>query len=151
MRVVVQLAHWVRTGCFEVGARPGKRRVPSIARWPPPPGAAIESALEFLESRTMLSGTPGPISGPVPAVPDGPMFNLVLEPSAGGSLGSLAGEIARAGGTAEATGLPGYFLVQAPAEEVGPLETQLAASPAVEYAAAPRTAAGRGFAQQPEL
>ncbi len=102
-------------------------------------GAAIRSGLELLESRTMLSGTQGPISGPVSAVPEGPMLNLVLEPSAGGSLGSLAGVITRAGGTVEATGMPGYFLVQAPAAAVGPLEAQLTASPAVEYVAAPRT------------
>ena len=72
------------------------------------------------------------------------MLNLVLAPGTGGSLGPLAGMIAKAGGSVAPTGIPGYYVVQAPAAEIGSLQTQLASIPAVEYAAHRRTVrAGR--------
>ena len=102
-------------------------------------GRAILSELEHLESRTMLSGTPQTDFGPAALSLQGPLLNLVLAPATGGSLGPLAGLIAKAGGSVEATGIPGYYLVQAPAAAVGSLQTQLAGNSAVEYAAPPRT------------
>ncbi len=96
----------------------------------------------------MLSGTSATIMGPPPAAAavassssSGGLLNLVLAPGAGGSLGSLAGLIASAGATAQATGIPGLYEVQGPAAAMGSLAAQLAASPAVEYAAPPMTVA----------
>ena len=103
------------------------------------PGRAIASELEHLESRTLLSGTPQTGIGPAALSVQGPVLNLVLPPGTGGSLGPLAGLIAQAGGSVAATGIPGYYLVQAPAAEIGSLQTQLAGNSAVEYAAPPRT------------
>ncbi len=103
------------------------------------PGRAIASELEHLESRTMLSGTPQTGIPEAALSLAGPALNLVLAPGTGGSLGPLAGLIARAGGSVAATGIPGYYVVQAPAAEIGSLQTQLASNPAVEYAAPPRT------------
>ncbi len=103
------------------------------------PGRASASDLERLESRTLLSGTPQTGIPPAALSLEGPVLNLVLAPGTGGSLGPLAGLIAHAGGSVEATGIPGYYLVQAPAAEMGSLQTQLAGNPAVEYIAPPRT------------
>ncbi len=94
-------------------------------------------AIDHLELRTLLSQSS--VVGPTPIAAPVQTLNLVLEPSTGGSLGSLASLIAKSGASVQATGLPDSYLVQAPAAELGSLETQLAASPAVEYAAPPRT------------
>jgi subtilisin family serine protease len=91
-----------------------------------------------------LTGPSAVIMGPPPAAAavvssssDG-LLNLVLQPGAGGSLGSLAGLIASAGATVHPVGIPGVYEVQGPPAAMGSLAAQLAASPAVEYAAPPK-------------
>ena len=120
----------------------GKRRgdaAPARSRRRRRQRGAIESGLERLESRMMLSTTPAQIVGPVPLSTQQETLNLVLQPGTGGALGSLAGLIASAGATVQATGIPGLYEVQAPASVVPSLEADLSASPAVESAALPQT------------
>ena len=86
----------------------------------------------------MLSSTSTVIMGPPPAPPP-QALNLLLQPATGGALGSLAGLIASAGATVQATGIPDLYEVQGTAAVMGPLTAELAASPAVQYADAPKT------------
>ncbi len=87
----------------------------------------------------MLSSTAVPSTGPPLVAAEDETLNLVLQPATGGALGSLAGLIAQSGASVEATGIPGYYVLEGPAAAVGSLATTLSANPAVEYAAPPRT------------
>src|SRR5947209_2213347 len=78
-------------------------------------GGPVGPDLDRLESRTMLSVASATVMGPPPAAAavessaSGGLLNLVLQPTARGSLGALAGVIASAGATLQATGIPGLY------------------------------------------